>query len=83
LNSLVPVDTPFYLLTASFIDDRGQIAAFGQLPNGDIHAVLLRDTSLSSERVDWVDHRNRSKQLLAHDACRFRHLGWVTRAASG
>src|SRR5215472_15988240 len=26
------------------------------------------------ERVDWVDYRNRSKGLLAHDAGRLRHI---------
>jgi probable HAF family extracellular repeat protein len=41
LNSLVPSDSAFYLFSASFIDDRGQIAAFGVLANGDMHAVLL------------------------------------------
>jgi probable HAF family extracellular repeat protein len=41
LNTLVPSGTPLYLFMASFIDDRGQIAAFGSLPNGDMHAVLL------------------------------------------
>jgi hypothetical protein len=29
------------LTTVNFISDRGQIAATGMLPNGDIHAVLL------------------------------------------
>lgn len=41
LNAVVSPDTPLYLFMASFIDDQGQIAAFGSNPNGDIHAVLL------------------------------------------
>ena len=41
LNTLVSPNTPFFLFTSSFIDDRGQIAAFGTLANGDAHALLL------------------------------------------
>ena len=41
LNTLIPANSPLYLFMASFIDDRGLIAAFGFLPNFDMHAVLL------------------------------------------
>ena len=41
LNTLIPANSPFHLYSASFIDDQGQIAAFGILANGDTHAVLL------------------------------------------
>src|SRR5437763_1355624 len=41
LNTLVSPNSQFYLYWAGFIDDRGEIGAFGALPNGDSHAVLL------------------------------------------
>jgi hypothetical protein len=41
LNTLIPLDSPFHLYSTSFIDDRGVIAAFGLLVNGDTHALLL------------------------------------------
>jgi probable HAF family extracellular repeat protein len=40
LNSLV-APTAVHLSEAFFISDRGQIACFGTLPNGDRHVVLL------------------------------------------
>jgi probable HAF family extracellular repeat protein len=40
LNAAVPA-SPLHLFLASDINDRGEIAAFGTLPNGDNHAVLL------------------------------------------
>src|SRR5438552_6669975 len=41
LNTLVSPNSQFYLYWAGFIDDRGEIGAFGALSNGDSHAVLL------------------------------------------
>jgi probable HAF family extracellular repeat protein len=41
LNTLIPHDSPFHLYSTSFVDDRGVIAAFGSLANGDRHALLL------------------------------------------
>ena len=41
LNTLIPPNSPFHLYAASFIDDRGEIAAFGVLANGDTHALVL------------------------------------------
>lgn len=41
LNTLISPSSPFFLYWAPFIDDHGEIAAFGALPNGDSHAVLL------------------------------------------
>ena len=56
LNTLVPSDNPFYLFSASFIDDRGQIAAFGSLPNGDMHAVLLLPCDEEHPNVAGCDY---------------------------
>jgi probable HAF family extracellular repeat protein len=41
LNTLIPANSQFHLYSASFIDDHGQIAAFGILANGNTHAVLI------------------------------------------
>jgi hypothetical protein len=41
LNTLISPNSTFHLYWAGFIDDLGEIGAFGMLPNGDSHAVLL------------------------------------------
>jgi probable HAF family extracellular repeat protein len=56
LNTLVPVETALYLITASFIDDRGQIAAFGVLANGDAHAVLLIPCDEGHPDIEGCDY---------------------------
>jgi len=40
LNTLVPSDSPLYLIFAAGINDRGEIAGWGATPSGDIHAFL-------------------------------------------
>jgi uncharacterized membrane protein len=56
LNTLVPSDTPFYVFTASFISDRGEIAAFGSLANGDQHALLLIPCDENHPNVEGCDY---------------------------
>ena len=41
LNNFVSLISPLTLTTATFINDRGEIAAQAILPNGDQRAVLL------------------------------------------
>jgi len=41
VNTLISADSGIYVFWASNINDRGEIAAAGLLPSGDIHAVLL------------------------------------------
>ena len=41
LNTLVPPTTEFFIGDVNFINDRGEIAVTGVLPNGDIHDLLL------------------------------------------
>jgi hypothetical protein len=41
LNAFVPVGSSLTLTVATYINDRGEIAAEGVLPNGDQGAVLL------------------------------------------
>jgi len=40
LNTLVPENSPLYLLTAFAINDSGEIVGFGATPSGDIHGFL-------------------------------------------
>jgi len=41
LNSLIPPNSGFTVGDVNFINDRGEIAATGNLPNGSQHAILL------------------------------------------
>lgn len=41
LNALIPPDSGFYIRDVNYINDRGEIAVTGVLPNGDQHALLL------------------------------------------
>lgn len=41
LNMLIPADAPMFLMEAVAINDRGQIAGWGQFSNGDIRPFLL------------------------------------------
>jgi uncharacterized membrane protein len=56
LDSLIPADSGFHLYSASFIDDRGEIAAFGSLPNGDSHTVLLIPCDENHPGVEGCDY---------------------------
>jgi probable HAF family extracellular repeat protein len=58
LNALVaPSDVQ--LTEASYIDDRGEIAAIGVLPNGDQHVFLLRPAPGQPDpRADALSHRS-------------------------
>jgi hypothetical protein len=41
LNKLIPPHSGFYIGDVNYINDRGEVAATGVLPNGDQHAILL------------------------------------------
>jgi len=56
LNALISPDTPFHLYSASFIDDRGEIAAFGSLVNGDRHALLLTPCDENHPDIEGCDY---------------------------
>jgi probable HAF family extracellular repeat protein len=50
LNTLIPPDSPLYLLEAFGINDRGQIAGFGQLSDGELRGYLLNPCGEGDER---------------------------------
>jgi hypothetical protein len=56
LNTLIPPNSAFYLYAASFIDDDGEIAAFGSLANGDTHALLLTPCDEHHPGVEGCDY---------------------------
>jgi probable HAF family extracellular repeat protein len=41
LNTLIPAGSQFFIADVFSINDRGEIAVVGVLPNGDIHDLLL------------------------------------------
>jgi probable HAF family extracellular repeat protein len=53
LNSLIPADSPLYLMTAFAINDAGQIAGFGVTGSGDVHGFLA--TPATSEIGEYID----------------------------
>lgn len=48
LNTLIPAHSPLQLLTASWINNRGQITGFGATSDGNIHAFLLTPVAPTS-----------------------------------
>jgi probable HAF family extracellular repeat protein len=56
LNTVIPADSPLFLMEAAAINDRGQIAGWGRLPNGNIRPFLL--TPCDEERAGIQDCRD-------------------------
>jgi probable HAF family extracellular repeat protein len=56
LNTLVQPNAPLHLFTASYIDDRGRIAGFGSLPNGEMHAALLIPCDEEHPNLEQCDY---------------------------
>jgi probable HAF family extracellular repeat protein len=56
LNTLIPASSQFYLWAAGFISDRGEIAAFGTLPSGDTHVVLLIPCDENHPSIEGCDY---------------------------
>jgi hypothetical protein len=66
LNTLIPRGSALHLFKGVDINDRGEIAGFGGLSNGDIHAFLLipcdenhpdsqNRLPATSTWLDWVE----------------------------
>ena len=56
LNTLVPADSPLYLLFAAGINERGEIVGFGATPGGDVHAFLATpDNSVAVSKALGVE----------------------------
>lgn len=52
LNTLVPANSPLYLLTAFAINDSGEIAGFGVNEDGDLHAFSAKPCRENSQTCD-------------------------------
>jgi len=51
INTLIPANSPLQLLTASAINDRGEITGFGITSSGEVHGFLASPSSISSTGV--------------------------------
>lgn len=58
LNTLVPPSSALHLFAAYGINDRGEIAGFGSLASGEIHAFLLVPNSQNAHRNMSVTARS-------------------------
>jgi probable HAF family extracellular repeat protein len=56
LNTLIPSGSGLTLTEATFINDRGEIAAQGVLPNGDTHTALLIPCDDDHPNVEECDY---------------------------
>jgi probable HAF family extracellular repeat protein len=56
LNSLVSAPSALHLFMGALINDRGEIAARGSVPNGDMHAVLLIPCDENHPNIEGCDY---------------------------
>jgi len=56
LNSLITPSSNVTVIFPPYLNDRGEIVAAGQLPNGDIHAVLLIPCDDNHAGVEGCDY---------------------------
>lgn len=71
LNSLVPADSPLYLLTAFGINDAGVIVGVGVTQSGDIHAFLATPTTSEiGDNIDAFVSRGPSRPAALSDNAR-------------
>ena len=81
LNTLVSAASDLTLTVAIFINDRGEIAGNGVLPNGDTHAFILipcgendndcGDSAASTSRATWavqIPQKTNSSSPVLRDA---------------
>lgn len=66
LQSLVSPPSAITIKDAPSINDRGEIAAAGTLPNGDIHSVLLIPCDDDHAGVDGCDYSTAESEGEAH-----------------
>jgi probable HAF family extracellular repeat protein len=57
LNTLIPPNRGLQLTAATYINDHGEIAAFGLLSNGDFHAFILTPCDENHPGVEGCDYR--------------------------
>jgi len=82
LNTLVPSGSGLTLTEATFINDRGEIAAQGVLPNGDTHTVLLIPCDDGHHEVEGCDYSMVDVANVQSSASETRHLTVTQQTAS-
>jgi probable HAF family extracellular repeat protein len=78
LQSLVAPGSGVTLINAIFINDRGEIAAFGKLSNGDEHALVLIPCDEQHHGIEDCDY-----SLVHATAAAQVHAPQVAQARSG
>jgi probable HAF family extracellular repeat protein len=70
LNTLVPDDSPLFLLDALNINSRGEIVGFGVTSTGDVHAFLATPNNgeFASESLSPAARDETSRPFLSQDA---------------
>ena len=69
LNTLVPADSPLYLLTAFAVNDSGEIVGFGVTDEGDLHGFLATPCSTcSAASVTGAEGLTKRRPVLSEDA---------------
>jgi len=68
LNAFVPPDSDLTITDGQTINDRGEIAASGMMPNGDFHAVLLIPCGATASPGDRCRDamETRSRRVFVH-----------------
>jgi probable HAF family extracellular repeat protein len=56
LNTLIPADSPLFLMEALSINDRGQIAGFGRLLNGEHRGFLMLPCDEHQRGIEGCDY---------------------------
>jgi probable HAF family extracellular repeat protein len=88
LNTLIPPNSGFVIGDVNYINDRGEIAVTGVLPNGDQHALLLvpvdktddsaEDQAAETQVVSAPIHRPSRLMVLSSPRSRYGLFGHTT-----
>jgi probable HAF family extracellular repeat protein len=73
LNTLVPADSPLYLLWAACVNSRGEIAGFGATNSGEVHAFLATPGSGATD--DSISPAGALKPIALPDSVRQQIFG--------
>jgi probable HAF family extracellular repeat protein len=79
LNTLIPADSPLYLLFAGGINSSGEIAGFGVTISGDVHGFLLTPSGGAADDSSSPDQQSALKAIAQSDSVRqqvFARLGF-------
>ena len=75
LNTVIPADSPLYLVAAFSINDSGEIAGFGATSGGDVHGFLATPGTGARER-GAAAAQTVKPTALSEDARKLLRRGW-------